>query len=199
MIRASACPAIPTSRNAGYIAEIDPPDPRSTPVKHTAPEACCCLTSNSRRGVSGNGGTVKANAGGDPMTANAPNPRETDKYGQIVRLRPSGGDDGAEAFAWDLHVLAGNPGAHSGTPCAGPGNINSGSLFNSPDGLHADSTGLVWIQTGGGGSIAGDFEGMGNNQIPAGDPETGGIRRFPNGSATPDRVAATIPAVGLLQ
>ncbi|MFW8594301.1 PhoX family protein [Cribrihabitans neustonicus] len=150
-------------------------------VNSTAPEAYCCLTNNSRRGVQAEDGTVKTNAGGDPMTVNAPNPRETNEYGQIVRWRPEGGDHGAEAFEWDLYVMAGNPEVHNGTLYAGSENVNAGNLFNSPDGMQVDSTGLIWIQTDGDDSNEGDFAGMGNNQMLAGDPETGEIRRFLTG------------------
>ncbi len=54
-------------------------------VHPNASEAYCCLTNNSRRGVLNDDGTVRTNAGGDPMTTNAVNPRETNRYGQIVR------------------------------------------------------------------------------------------------------------------
>ena len=154
-------------------------------VNPTAPEAYCCLTNNSRRGATNDAGKVLTNAGGDVMDVNAPNPRETNDYGQIVRWRPENGDHGAVDFEWDLYVMAGNPNVHSDGPYAGTDNINAGNLFNSPDGMQIDTTGLIWIQTDGDDSNEGDFEGMGNNQMLAGDPETGEIRRFltgPNGS-----------------
>jgi secreted PhoX family phosphatase len=153
-------------------------------VHPNAAEAYCCLTNNSRRGVLTDTGTVRTNAGGDPMTVNAVNPREANNYGQIVRWRPMGGDHGAEGFSWDLYVMAGNPTVADG-PMAGSPNINEGNLFNSPDGMVIDSTGLIWIQTDGDDSNEGDFAGMGNNQMLAGDPVTGRIERFltgPNGS-----------------
>lgn len=152
-------------------------------VHPNAPEAYCCLTNNSRRGVLNDDGTVRTNAGGDPMTVNAVNPRETNRFGQIVRWRPEGGDHGADGFAWDLYVMAGNPTVADGAN-AGTANINAGNLFNSPDGMQIDSTGLIWIQTDGDDSNEGDFAGMGNNQMLAGDPVTGRIERFltgPNG------------------
>jgi len=58
-------------------------------------------------------------------------------------------------------------------------------LFNSPDGMMFDSSGLLWIQTDGDDSNEEGFAGMGNNQMLAGDPVTGEIARFltgPNGS-----------------
>jgi secreted PhoX family phosphatase len=153
-------------------------------VHPNASEAYCCLTNNSRRGVLNDNGTVRTNAGGDPMTTNAVNPRETNRYGQIVRWRPEGGDHGADVFSWDLYVMAGNPTVHTEGPNAGSANINAGNLFNSPDGMQIDSTGLIWIQTDGDDDNEGDFAGMGNNQMLAGDPVTGRIERFltgPNG------------------
>ncbi|MEL6206538.1 MAG: PhoX family phosphatase, partial [Pseudomonadota bacterium] len=154
-------------------------------VNPTATEGYCCLTNNSRRGATNDDGSVRTNAGGDPMTVNAVNPRETNNYGQIVRWKPHNSDHGATTFDWDLYVMAGNPTVHAEGPYAGTANINAGNLFNSPDGMQIDTTGLIWIQTDGNDDNEGDFAGMGNNQMLAGDPVTGEIRRFltgPNGS-----------------
>ncbi|MBU2957283.1 PhoX family phosphatase [Paracoccus sp. 1_MG-2023] len=144
-------------------------------VNPTAPEAYCCLTNNSKRGADA------TNAGGDDMSTNAPNPRDTNEYGQILRWRPVDQDHAADGFEWDLYVMAGNPTVHKDGPYAGTANINAGNLFNSPDGMQIDSTGLIWIQTDGDDSNEGEFAGMGNNQMLAGDPETGEIRRFLTG------------------
>ena len=138
-----------------------------------AVEAYCCLTNNKNRGV-------KPNAGGDETPVNGPNPRETNRYGQIVRWFPKDDDHAAEAFDWDLYVMAGNPGVYNNV-YGGSENINEGNLFNAPDGMAFDSTGLVWIQTDGDDGNAGDFAGMGNNQMLAGDPATGEIVRFLTG------------------
>ena len=119
------------------------------------------------------------------MKANAPNPREINRYGQIVRWRPHNDDHAASTFDWDLYVMAGNPNVHTDGLYAGTANINAGNLFNSPDGMQFDNSGLIWIQTEGNDDNKGDFLGMGNNQMLAGDPVTGEIRRFltgPNGS-----------------
>ncbi|WP_108663156.1 PhoX family protein [Acuticoccus kandeliae] len=159
--------------------------PEWVAVNPTAIEAYCCLTNNSRRGAKTDDGKIRTNAGGDAMTLNAPNPRETNDYGQIVRWRPHNDDHAADSFDWDLYVMAGNPTVHADTPYAGTANINAGNLFNSPDGMKIDTSGLIWIQTDGDDSNEGDFAGMGNNQMLAGDPFTGEIRRFltgPNGS-----------------
>jgi secreted PhoX family phosphatase len=155
--------------------------PESIAVNPTAVEAYCCLTNNSRRGTKSDDGTPRANAGGDALDLNAVNSRETNNYGQIVRWRPHGDDHAVETFDWDLYVMAGNPDVHAQGPYAGTANINAGNLFNSPDGMQIDSTGLIWIQTDGDDSNEGDFAGMGNNQMLAGDPVTGEIRRFLTG------------------
>ncbi|MBX9462438.1 MAG: PhoX family phosphatase [Aquamicrobium sp.] len=151
--------------------------PEWVAVNPLACEAYCALTNNSRRGV-------RANAGGDWTPVGGPNPREANEYGQIVRWRPVDDDHASDTFQWDLYVMAGNPTVHEG-PYAGSENVNEGNLFNSPDGMAIDSTGLIWIQTDGDDSNEGDFAGQGNNQMLAGDPVTGRIERFltgPNGS-----------------
>ena len=147
--------------------------PEWVAVNPVAAEAYCALTNNSRRGTS-------ANAGGDEMVLNGPNPREANRYGQIVRWFPAGEDHAADRFVWDLYVMAGNPTVHEGMQ-AGSGNVNAGNLFNSPDGMQFDSTGMLWIQTDGDDDNEGDFAGMGNNQMLVGDPRTGRIERFLTG------------------
>jgi len=135
-------------------------------------EVYCALTNNKNRGK-------KPNAGGDAAPVGGPNPREANKYGQIVRWRPADGDHAADFFTWDLYVLAGNPAVHEeGDLRAGSANVNAGNFFNAPDGLGFDSSGMLWIQTDGSYSNEGDFAGMGNNQMLVGDPVTGEIRRF---------------------
>ena len=133
-------------------------------------EAYCCLTNNKNRGV-------KPNAGGDLTPLGGPNPREKNKYGQIVRWVPNGGDHASAAFAWDLYVVAGNPTVHEDAR-AGSANVSADNMFNSPDGIAFDSQGRLWIQTDGKYSNEDDFAGQGNNMMLVGDPATGEIRRF---------------------
>ena len=135
-----------------------------------APEVYVALTNNKNRGI-------KPNAGGDLTPVNGPNPREGNKYGQILRWRPNGGDHTNNGFAWDLYVLAGNPSVHDDDQ-GGSENVSAGNMFNSPDGIKFDGNGILWIQTDGNYSNEGDFAGHGNNQMLAGDPATGEIRRF---------------------
>ncbi|WP_226553361.1 PhoX family protein [Celeribacter naphthalenivorans] len=140
-------------------------------------EAYCALTNNKNRGV-------KPNAGGDATPATGPNPRETNNYGQIVRWRPEGEDHGADTFAWDLYVMAGNPTVYDNA-YAGSENVNEGNMFNSPDGMAFSSDGYLWIQTDGDDSNEGEFAGQGNNQMLIGNTDTGEIARFltaPNGA-----------------
>ncbi|WP_075214584.1 PhoX family protein [Mongoliimonas terrestris] len=154
--------------------------PEWVAVSPVAAEAYCCLTNNSRRGVKTDDGKIRGNAGGDPMAVGGPNPREANEYGQIVRWYPADEDHTAGGFKWDLYVMAGNPVVHKDA-YAGSGNINEGNMFNSPDGMVIDSTGLIWIQTDGEDSNEGAFAGQGNNQMLAGDPATGRIERFLTG------------------
>lgn len=150
--------------------------PEWVAVSPVAIEAYCCLTNNSRRKPEA------TNAGGDAMVAvpGSPNPRAENGYGQIVRWYPADEDHTATTFTWDLYVMAGNPTVHQDA-YAGSGNINAGNMFNSPDGMKFDTTGLLWIQTDGDDSNEEGFVGHGNNQMLAGDPATGQIERFLTG------------------
>lgn len=133
-------------------------------------EAYVALTNNKNRGI-------KPNAGGDDTSANGPNPRVGNVYGQIVRWTPDNGEHTSNSFAWNIFALAGNPNMYSDSN-GGSTNINSGNMFNSPDGLRFDDNGFLWIQTDGNYSDKDDFAGMGNNQMLVGDTETGAIQRF---------------------
>jgi len=125
----------------------------------------CTLTNNSKRGEDG-------------QPVGGPNPREKNVYGQILRWQTGRGDHGSMDFTWDLFVVAGNPAVHAGQPKGGSSNITPQNMFNSPDGLGFDKSGRLWILTDGDSSNAGDFAGMGNNQMLCADPDTGEIRRF---------------------
>ena len=165
--------AIHTRIAASKVGATTMDRPEWVAVNPVSVEGYCCLTNNRNRGV-------KPNAGGDDTSVNGPNPREENHYGQIVRWYPSNDDHAAATFTWDLYVMAGNPTVHDDA-YAGSRNINAGNLFNSPDGMMFDSTGLLWIQTDGDDDNEGDFAGMGNNQMLAGDPATGQIERFLTG------------------
>ncbi|MEQ7920048.1 PhoX family phosphatase [Xanthomonas sp. WHRI 1810A] len=125
----------------------------------------CTLTNNIKRGDDG-------------QPVGGPNPRAKNQYGQILRWREDADNASAMTFTWDLFVVAGNPGVHSGTPQGGSGNISPQNMFNSPDGLGFDKGGRLWILTDGDSTNLGDFAGMGNNQMLCADPASGEIRRF---------------------
>ncbi|WP_296427647.1 PhoX family phosphatase [Yoonia sp.] len=167
--------AIFTRMAASRVGATTMDRPEWVAVNPVSVEGYCALTNNSRRGV-------RTNAGGDWTPVGGPNPRAENDYGQIVRWYPAGDDHASADFTWDLYVMAGNPTVHSDA-YAGSDNINAGNLFNSPDGMMFDSTGLLWIQTDGDDSNADGFAGMGNNQMLAGDPATGQIERFLTGPA----------------
>ena len=76
--------------------------------------------------------------------------------------------------------MAGNPAVHEDA-YAGSKNVNQGNMFNSPDGMAIDSSGMIWILTDGDDSNEGDFAGQGNNQMLVGDPASGRIERFLTG------------------
>ncbi len=161
---------IHTRQAASKVGATTMDRPEWVAVNPTKAEAYVALTNNKNRGV-------KPNAGGDDTSANGPNPRVENHYGQIARWMADDEDHTSTGFSWNLFALAGNPDVHSDA-YGGSDNINAGNMFNSPDGMAFDSTGMLWIQTDGNYSNAEDFAGMGNNQMLAGDTVTGEIRRF---------------------
>ncbi len=162
--------AIHTRIAASAVGATTMDRPEWVTANPTKAEVYVALTNNKNRGI-------KTNAGGDETPVGGPNPRAENKYGQVVRWLPGGGDHAAADFEWNIFVLAGNPTVH-GDANAGSDNVNAGNMFNSPDGLAFDTTGLLWIQTDGNYGNEGDFAGQGNNQMLAADTETGEIRRF---------------------
>jgi uncharacterized protein len=65
--------------------------------------------------------------------------------GHIIRWREAGGRGDARSFSWDIFLFGAEAGADSS-------NVNVSQLtaendFSSPDGLWADSRGILWIQT----------------------------------------------------
>ncbi len=166
--RAEVC--IHTRQAASAVGATTMDRPEWVAANPNRVEAYCCLTNNKNRGV-------KPNKGGDPTPVGGPNPREKNKYGQIVRWVPDNEDHAAPGFSWDLFVIAGNPAVHSDAR-AGSANVTPENMFNSPDGLSFDSVGMLWIQTDGKYTDEGDFAGQGNNQMLVGDPDSGEIRRF---------------------
>jgi secreted PhoX family phosphatase len=140
--------------------------PEWVAVHPSKKSAFCTLTNNKNRGNK------------DNQPIGGPNPRGSNKYGQIVRWMPANGNHTTAEFDWDLYVIAGNPSIHKEGLLAGSSNVTSENMFNSPDGLGFDNAGRMWIMTDGKYSNKDDFAGMGNNQMLCGDPETGEIHRF---------------------
>ena len=170
---------IHTRQAASAVGATTMDRPEWVAINPVAAEGYCCLTNNSKRAADAK------NGGGDDMkpVADSPNPRAENEYGQIVRWYADGQDHTAQTFTWDLFVMAGNPVVHTDA-YAGSANVTAGNMFNSPDGMKFDSSGMLWIQTDGDDSNADGFAGMGNNQMLVGDPVTGEIARFltgPNG------------------
>ena len=98
-------------------------------------EVYCALTNNKNRGV-------KPNKGGDATPAGGPNPKDKNLYGQIFRWSPDNEDHTANGFTWDLFVTAGNPNVHSDAN-ASSNNVTADNMFNSPDGIKFDPSGLL--------------------------------------------------------
>ena len=127
--------------------------------------AIATLTNNSRRGTGSNPGT------------DAPNPRAANTYGHIITWRYAK-DWTEDTFYWDIFALAGDP----AEPTHGSNIV--GDKYGSPDGIYVAPSGRLWIQTDVSGSSinpenrSGAYQGFGNNQMLAADPNTGETRRF---------------------
>ena len=162
---------IHTRQAASSVGATTMDRPEWVAVNPNKAEVYCALTNNKNRGI-------KNNAGGNAQPVGGPNPREQNQYGQVVRWIPQNEDHAADSFNWNLFVLAGNPEVHKEGLLSGSNNVHSGNMFNSPDGVHFDSQGKLWIQTDGKLSNEDDFAGMGNNQMLLANPVTGEIKRF---------------------
>lgn len=148
-----------------------------------AGEVYCTLTNNNRRGTSpasSNAADGSTAAGAARPPVDDANPRSNNLWGHIVRWREAGADPTATSFEWDIFLIAGNPQKY-----ADRSDLRSGSaaitpelMFNSPDGLAFDTEGRLWIQSDGNYSNAGEYAGMGNNQMLVADVNTGEVRRF---------------------
>jgi uncharacterized protein len=131
-------------------------------VDHSAREVYCTLTNNTARG---------SEAG----RVHAANPRARNTMGHIIKWRENGDFD-SKHFAWEHFVLAGDP---MNEREDARGNV-TGDAFGSPDGLHLDTRGVLWIQTDmfAGSMYRGENERLGNNAMLAADVASGEIRRF---------------------
>ena len=127
--------------------------------------------------------TLTNNTRRTPEQADAPNPRGPNPWGHIIRWRDRDTHTGS-GFDWDVLLLAGPGDGVDGST------IPADQAFGSPDGLWADDSGLLWIQTDGS-----QPEGA-NDQMLVTDPATGQLKRFLTGvidcevtgvTMTPDR------------
>ena len=125
--------------------------------------------------------TLTNNSKRKPEEVNAMNPRAENNFGQIIRWKYPEGDHAAEAFQWELFVVAGPAGdskALDGQP------LGDASTFACPDGIWCDADSRLWIQTDMGDIGPGEdgpLQPFGMNGMMAADPRTGEIRRFLTG------------------
>jgi uncharacterized protein len=107
---------------------------------------------------------------------NEPNPRDPNPYGHIIKWRERNGHKTGTRFEWDVFLLAGDPQYDPTVELA------EEDIFGSPDGLHFDRDGRLWIQTDISNSSQNrperGYDRIGNNAMLAADPRTGDIRRF---------------------
>ena len=132
------------------------------PATHDIFIAC---TNNAARGMKG-----------APEGVNPANPRAGNYFGHILRLREAGDAAAATRFGWDFFILAGDAALGQ---AQFKGTIK-GDTFASPDNLHLDTRGVMWIQTDVSVSAIGKppYTNLGNNQLLACDPHSGEVRRF---------------------
>jgi len=154
------------ARLAGTQVGATPMDrPEWIVVHPKSGEVYASLTNNSERGANGKPG------------ADAVNPRDRNRFGQIVRWREANGDAASTNFTWDLFVVAGDP-AHAEKEHRG--NIK-GDAFACPDCLQFAPDGTLWIGTDTSAPGRGIYASLGNNQLLAADTVTGEIKRFLTG------------------
>ena len=159
------------TRRAADVAGATKMDrPEWCAVHPTTREICVALTNNSARGQAG----FPRGEGPNPA-----NPRNGNVFGHIVRLREANNAVDATRFAWEFVAFGGDPTLPTD---ARKGRVK-GDIFGSPDGLHYDARGVLWVQT----DISpralnrNDYKGLGNNQLLAVDPNTGEFKRFLTG------------------
>jgi secreted PhoX family phosphatase len=114
---------------------------------------------------------------------NAANARIRNVYGHVLRWREDGDDPAAATFRWEVFVTCGDPRiAERENDPAMRGDV-VGEPFASPDGLHVDRDGRVWICTDVSPTklYRGEHELMGSNQLLCADPASREVRRFLTG------------------
>lgn len=129
------------TRTAADIVGATPMDrPEWNTTDPNSGEIYLTLTNYDKRGTPGK----------DPT--NAVNPRKTNVYGHVIRLREGGDEPAATDFEWDIFVF--------GSPANADPSVNRSGLtleneFGGPDGLYFDHRGVLWIQTDNGDPLSG--------------------------------------------
>jgi uncharacterized protein len=118
------------------------------------------MTNNTQRGTAGR------------AAADEVNPRTGNKHGHIVEITEDGGDNGAEAFAWDLLLVCGDPNDPA-TYFAGYDKTKV-SPISCPDNVAFDGAGNLWIATDG--NALGTNDGL--FAVPLAGPERGHVKQF---------------------
>ncbi len=102
-----------------------------------------------------------------------PNPRNANKNGHVVEIRPTAGDHTASTFDWSLILICGDA-ATAGTYFGGwDGPV---SPISCPDNLAFDSVGNLWVSTDGQPSSIGLNDGL--FKVPVAGPERGRVQQF---------------------
>jgi secreted PhoX family phosphatase len=83
----------------------------------------------------------------------AANPRASNAFGHIIELTPSGGDQAAETFAWEILLRCGDPSvAEVGATFSS--DTSKDGWFGMPDNCAIDGAGRLWVATDGQGPKA---------------------------------------------
>ncbi len=88
---------------------------------------------------------------------NAANPRVKNDSGHIVKMIPPGGNHAANEFAWDIHILAGDPDKQETNY---NGRVSKNGWFGNPDNLAFHPSGSLWIATDGMPELVGSGDGL---------------------------------------
>jgi secreted PhoX family phosphatase len=118
------------------------------------------LTNNDRRGTA------------NQPQADEPNPRRTNRHGQILEIVENNNDGAALSFSWNLPIVCGDP-ADPSTYFAGYDKTKV-SPISCPDNLGFDKAGNLWIAT--------DGNALGSNDgffaVPLEGAERGHLKQF---------------------
>lgn len=124
--------------------------------------------------------TLTNNNSRQPDQIDQANPRENNRWGQIVRWQEQDNNPAANGFQWEIFVLAG---PEDDSETLKGDSLGEENKFCNPDGLWIDADRRIWIQTDMSETVvnAGDFAPFGNNMMLVADPVDGTIRRFLTG------------------